>query len=46
MKRQRQIKLAVTIAGRAVLRTINIQHPNEAGKPVVAIRYDVKDNAK
>jgi len=30
----------------AVLRTINIQHPNEAGKPVVAIRYDVKDNAK
>lgn len=36
----------VNLAGlrSAVLRMINIQHPHHAGKPIVAIRYSVKDN--
>ena len=29
----------------AAMRAINAQHPHEAGRPIVAIKYDVKANA-
>lgn len=38
---------AVALGGlhAAAMRAINAQHPHEAGRPIVAIKYDVKANA-
>lgn len=30
----------------ATMRAINAQHPHEAGRPIVAIKYDMKANAE
>lgn len=37
----------VTLSGlhAACLRSINEQHPHEAGRPIVALKYDVRTNA-